>query len=356
MAGQTTEFLPKFASQPPSYLPDTTPLFSNAAFQLLASAMERTTATPFSSILQTRILTPLGMTRTALLAGASAPHPSGLPTVGEPASLALTTTPHDLSLLGSSILSSALLAPRDTRAWLSPASATSNLRNAVGRPWEIYHFGLNATDPVVDVYTKTGGIGKYSAYFGVAPDHDVGFSILASDDGESGGAAPDLNAYADVALEALLAVAALGRKQAGALLAGEYRGADDAGANSSLVLRETGDADPGLAVETFVVDGGDWRARTAALMAVGRPADLDFRLYPTNLRAKAADGGVRVRFQAVYQDKSAPVDQGTPTCVTWMDVGEDGGDVVDGFVFHLDGNGNATAITIPMLGLELQRY
>ncbi|KAL1642897.1 hypothetical protein SLS58_005138 [Diplodia intermedia] len=284
------------------------------SFQLLASAMERTTAQPFSTILQTRILHPLGMTRTALLR-ADDTHTFGTglpPAVGEPASLSLISTPHDLSLAGAAMLSSTLLPPGATRRWLSPASATSNLRNAVGRPWEIYHFGTDATDPVVDVYTKTGSIGAYSAYFGLAPDHDVGFSILAYDDGdeeEGGGAAPDLNAYADVALEALLAVAALGRKQAGALLAGEYRCADAANANSSssLVLGETGDADPGLAVESFVVDGADWRARTAALMAVERPADLDFRLYPTNLRAAAADGGLSVVLKSFRGDSEAHV-------------------------------------------------
>lgn len=287
----------------------------------------------------------LNTTTTSTFANSS----TTLPRAGEPASLSLTTTPHDLSLFGRAILSSRLLSPSDTRRWLKPHTSTSNLRNAVGAPWEIYHFSTNATAPVIDIYTKTGAIGRYAAYFGLAPTHDVGFAILAHD----AAGAPDLNAHADVALGALLAVDAVGRAQAKQELAGTYRGT----ANSSILVSETGEEDPGLAVERFVVEGVDWRARLAVLSGVADAADLDFRLYPTNLREVGEGGAVRQVFRAVFQDKSAPVDQGTPTCVTWMDVDslKWKGKALDTFVFEVGGKGNATSITVPAFGVELWR-
>lgn len=62
---------------------------------------------------------------------------------------------------------------------------------------EIYHYGSSPTDPIIDIYTKTGSIGRYSSYFGLVPSHDVGFVILAVDTHQQ---APDLNAYADITL------------------------------------------------------------------------------------------------------------------------------------------------------------
>ncbi|KAL1617410.1 hypothetical protein SLS56_010988 [Neofusicoccum ribis] len=195
----------------------------------------------------------------------------------------MVSSSRDLAKAGKAMLDSSIVSPADTRRWLKPVTSTSNLRNSVGRPWEIYHFGINATDPVVDIYTKTGSIGRYSSYFGLAPDHNVGFSILAYDeDIES----PDLNAYADVALEALLAIDQLGRAQAKSLLAGIYQVSDSA--NSSLVIRETGDSDPGLSVETLVVNGKDWRTEIAGLQAI-KPEDLDFPLLFRKMSLRTGD-------------------------------------------------------------------
>ncbi|GME56948.1 putative beta-lactamase family protein [Neofusicoccum parvum] len=294
------------------------------------------------------------MTQTSLLNNGTKIFGNGLEATssdGEPAALSMVSSSRDLAKAGKAMLDSSIVSPADTRRWLKPVTSTSNLRNSVGRPWEIYHFGMNATDPVVDIYTKTGSIGRYSSYFGLAPDHNVGFSILAYDENVE---SPDLNAYADVALEALLAIDKLGRAQAKSLLAGTYQAS--ASANSSLVIRETGDSDPGLSVETLVVNGKDWRTEIAGLQAI-KPEDLDFRLYPTNLQATAADGGMLMEFRAVFQDKSAPIDQGTPTCISWMGVNDlllDGKDL-GSFTFHLDHDGNSTAITISALGSELRR-
>ncbi|KAK5094148.1 hypothetical protein LTR70_004280 [Exophiala xenobiotica] len=70
--------------------------------------------------------------------------------------------------------------------------------------------------------------------------------------------------------------------------------------------------------------------------------------------------GEIVAFRAVFQDTAAPVDAGTPTCNTWED-GVDklvyNGLALDEFVFELEkgGDGVAIVVTIPALGLTMQR-
>jgi CubicO group peptidase (beta-lactamase class C family) len=176
-------------------------LRSDAAFELLALAVESATKKPFATTFNDHIATPIGLNHTQFLDAKSQLFGSGLSsnasTDGEQAALGLTSTISDLAKLGRSILTSTILPPAITRRWLKPFTSTSNLRNAVGRPWEIYHYGATPTDPITDVYTKSGTVGKYSSYFGLVPSYDVGFAILAVEGGEE---APDLNAYADITL------------------------------------------------------------------------------------------------------------------------------------------------------------
>lgn len=213
---------------------------------------------------------------------------------------------------------------------------TSNLRNGLGRPWEIYRAGQYANSSILDVFTKTGsGIGYYSSYFGVAPDFNVGFAILAHDTIMS----PDLNVIADIVSLALVQMQELAAQEASARFSGVYWGGNDTG--SSAVLNTTDDG-PGLMVSVLEESGVDIRAEIAAAMRLDSLDDLDFRLYPSNV----AQGSL-VQFVAVYQDKSAPVDEDTPTCITWMGVGALGQGMVDRVVFELDEAGMATGLQIP---------
>ncbi|KAK4497020.1 hypothetical protein PRZ48_011469 [Zasmidium cellare] len=342
-------FLRKLAKKAPVYLPDTTPVFSHAAFQLIAFAIEAKCRRPFATVLQERILSKLNMSSTSLLSKTSStPFGAGLSntyTLGEPASLSLLTSTHDLALFGHSLLTSSLLPAAITRRWLKPFASTSNIANAVGRPWEIYHYASKRTNPIVDVYTKSATVGRYSSYFGVSPDNEVGFSILAVN---SEGEAPDLNAYADLMLFALLQIQELGRKEAQAAYVGTYTSRGEA---SSISLNVT-EGDPGLAVTHLSINGTDWLAKTAEQSGIARTENLDFRLYPTNL----VDGQKRV-WQGVIQDKSALVDAGTPTCITWQFVGElvRDGLALDQFVIELGDNGEAIVVEWPALGLNFQR-
>jgi CubicO group peptidase (beta-lactamase class C family) len=196
-------FVSAIVQKRPVNLPDTSPLRSDAAFQLLALAVESATKKSIETTFNDKIAAPIGLQITHFLDRNSQLFGSGISNAslaGEKAALGLISTISDLSELGRSILTSAIL-PRDTtRRWLKPFASTSNLRTAVGRPWEIYHYSTAPTDAITDVYTKSGTVGKYSSYFGLVPSYDVGFAILAV---ESGSEAPDLNAYADITLGGL---------------------------------------------------------------------------------------------------------------------------------------------------------
>lgn len=62
------EFFTNFIHRAPVFLPATTPIFSNAAFQILGYILEAITDKPFSSMLENDILGPLNMTDSSLLA------------------------------------------------------------------------------------------------------------------------------------------------------------------------------------------------------------------------------------------------------------------------------------------------
>lgn len=193
-------FLSALIEKLPVNLPDTTPIRSDAAFQLLALAVESVTKQPFSQTFKDRVSKPLCLKSTNFLESKPPVFGGGLSNTsreGEPAGLGLVSTISDLATLGHAMLTSEILPAVITRRWMKPFTSTSNLRNSVGRPWEVYHYGTLPTDPVVDIYTKTGTVGSYSSYFGLVPSHDVGFAILAVDQGPE---APDLNAYADITI------------------------------------------------------------------------------------------------------------------------------------------------------------
>ncbi|KAK8083968.1 hypothetical protein PG996_002749 [Apiospora saccharicola] len=94
---------------------------------------------------------------------------------------------------------------------------------------------------------------------------------------------------------------------------------------------------PALEVQVLRVNGVDVRAEAARQMGLGSTADVDFRLYPSNVR----EGALKHQFVAVFQDRSAPVDMGTPTCITWQEVGSLAG-VTYCFAFELADDGTAT--------------
>ncbi|KAJ3938704.1 uncharacterized protein N0V96_011436 [Colletotrichum fioriniae] len=331
------EFIDNFGSQPPLFLPDTTPIISNAAFQLLALALEANKLegsgnTTFDSILATGVFGPLNMMNSGLLSSLQDAKVSAL---------SMISTTSDLARAGHAMLSSRLVSPATTRRWLQPVADTSNLRNSVGRPWEIYHAGQYANSSVLDVFTKTGLIGHYASYFGLAPDFNAGFTILAHDTEAARG--PDLNVYADIVSLAIVQLQRLAATEATARYVGTFGGSEGVAAFN------TSRDGPGLLVTTLEAGEINLRAQIAESAGI-KLEDLDFRLYPSNVGTKTQH-----QFVAVFQDKSAPVDMGTPTCITWQDVDSLGSSVDVRVVFTIDAFGKAINVTLNGGSLSLGR-
>lgn len=249
--------------------------------------------------------------------------------------LSLLSTTRDLARAGRAMLKSELIPASATRRWLQPFADTSNLRNGVGRPWEIYHAGQYANSTVLDVFTKNGYTGAYASYFGLSPDLGAGFAILSHD---TSGTAADLNAYADIVSLVLLELEALAASEAAAYFSGNYTG--QSGSGDIAVIQSPGD-DYGFVVTDLIVDGIDLRNETALAAGIALE-NLDFRIYPSN-----AIQGTKSLFVAVFQDKTAPVDADTPTCITWQDVGSLGPGIADKFVFDTnEASGLAESLSV----------
>ncbi|KAK8043754.1 beta-lactamase/transpeptidase-like protein [Apiospora phragmitis] len=346
-------FAKKLTVDPFVFQPDTTPMVSYTAFQLLAFALGRRSGVDgYSIVLKDAILDPLNMTSSGLLnpdmKDIFASMDLSMTQQGEPAALSLTSTITDLARAGNAMLNSRLLPPAATRRWLRHSVDSSNLRNGVGRPWEIYRSGRSAIAPILDARAKSGSMGAhYASYFGLVPDFGVGFAILAHDGGNDRNPL-DLNVYADVVSEVLGRLQSMGAAETAARYTGTYRG----GSNdySVAVLNVTSDG-PGLAVQELRVDGVDMRADTARQLGISSVADLDFRLYPTNVHE--VDSHTH-QFVAVFQDRSAPVDAGTPTCITWQEAGAAAG-VEYRFVFNLTEDGMAGEFGSSSGGFSLER-
>ncbi|OQE36122.1 hypothetical protein PENCOP_c012G02548 [Penicillium coprophilum] len=339
-----------------------TPSYSNMAFQLLGYIVEKRTGKPFSKVLQHDIFDVLGMTETSIFAPGKTT--AGIIPVsqkasgwlarhaGDKASKSLFSSIKDLARAGQAILNSTLLDRSQTHRWFKPASHTSNPANSIGSPWVIYSAGSYPNTSMVDIYTVLSNEGKdeslYSSYLGLVPDFGVGFAILSADTE----APADLNAHADIIGDVVLgALMKTAIKQAAENFGGAYKALK---INSSITVEY--DSLPGLYIQEFVSNSTDFRATLAGIMGITKPADLSIRLYPTQL-VQGSGSGSQQAFRAVFQDMTELADNGTPTCVSWLDLDrlQYGGRGLDEFIFSLDQSGQAVSVEIPALRISLEK-
>jgi hypothetical protein len=255
----------------------------------------------------------------------------------------------DMSRAGIAMLNSTLIPSAMTRRWLKPISHTSNLVNDAGRPWIIYKSteDQSTINPVIDIYTSYGSVGLYSSYFGLVPDYNVGFVILAVDELS----APDLNVHVDIVADMLLpGLEKAAMSQAGSIYSGEYRSNQTA---ASLII-EKPDGMPGLSLSNFTMGSTDVREELAKAAGIS-PSALSIRLYPTDATERSTSGETKIAFRAVFQDENAAIDAGTPTCITWLSVDalNYNGKPLDLFLFNLsDGK---TSVEFPAFDLDMTK-
>lgn len=225
---------------------------------------------------------------------------------------------------------------------MKPHTRTADPSYLVGAPWEIYI----VNDPrAIDLYTKSGDLGGYSAMMGLSPDHDVGFVILAA--GEK--TTQTVYALADlIAQEIIPGLEAAAKEDARDRFAGTYT-------LGGSVLTLTTDDGPGLKIKKWNNKGKDILETLATLQPAEIEGELDVRLYPTGLKSPG-----KVSFRGIVSG-AAPTGPAngpfTRTCKSWMSVdGQVYGSVgLDEFVFDMLDNGGAVRVSPRALRVSLAR-
>jgi len=327
-------YLNSILSTHPVYAPYHQPIYSDMAYSLLAFALENITGTPFSTIFENALVEPLNLSSTSYnapkdLSNSIIPINDTYATFTPSLSYlqpggGLYSSLNDVSAIGRSILSSTLLTPHSRDQWLKPAQFLADGFSAVGAPWEIYQaLGTNKT---TWMYTKSGDLGKYSAYLVLLPDYDAGFTILAA--GES--ASSVSRVLADVAATVFVPAFEIAAKtEATQNLVGEYMGSfpnKNGGGNDTFEIALEVDDGPGLNMVNYTVNGVDMRDAFAQLYKVER-SELQMRLYPNELTSPGPEDTQLQGFRMIrYRPSSvAKAPHGavfsSSRCQEWYNVG-----------------------------------
>lgn len=258
-----------------------------------------------------------------------------------------------------------------TRQWLKPQSATSSVRNLVGRPWEIQRTeNLVPENPhTVDIYAKSGGASGYIAQLSVVDQYGVGFVILTA------GPRGDATAWIlnDAVISSLIpAVDKETREQAR-----KYTGKFSAPSNSSRATPDNGssvalslsiDNGTGVKIDSLTRNGTDILTGIQKLWGEMIPQtgilNDDFRIYPTDIvhDVKGEENIVledwRINFDIVPSDNAVMSDlpgQGklsSHICASWQTAAwlYYGGESLDRIVFKVDRRaGRVIGVDVPFL-------
>ncbi|KFZ01464.1 hypothetical protein V501_09984 [Pseudogymnoascus sp. VKM F-4519 (FW-2642)] len=173
------------------------------------------------------------------------------------------------------------------------------------------------------MYTKGGDVGAYSTNIILLPDFGIGITYLSAGD--------DTLAVKDVINDIVVAIGVpafekAAKEEAANIYAGTYQ---RAGSNDTLVIAV--DANPGLLVTQFLINGTD---AAKGFLAAGD----QIRLTPSGLVSK---GGARVGLRSVLTRKPIPEGAFVRNCVDWFSVGGTpiGGVSMDEFVAKVNGDG-----------------
>ncbi|KAJ5375432.1 hypothetical protein N7517_007438 [Penicillium concentricum] len=345
------QFFKGLVQSRPIFPTSSTPVYSNAAFQILGYALEAMTSKDFQNVLAYDLLKPLNLSRTFYntpdISLGVVPSSGGqqfwdFAMGDESPAGGIYSSAKDMATFGRAILNSTLVPPAITRRWMKPAAHTASLGYDVGAPWEILSVGKQRP---IDLYTKSGDIGVYSSGLALSVDHGVGFTILSAGN----------NSHSSVALASDLISAILipaleqsAKNQAHERFAGTYSLGTS---NSSITI--TTDNGPGLVVTNWINNSSNMFHAFMALNGMSDPSQLSIRLYPTGLESPG-----RISFRAVVPPAlPSGIGPFTSSCFTWVTVDSHvyGNVGIDEFVFNLDQNGNVESISPRALHTTLQK-
>ncbi|KAI0475625.1 beta-lactamase/transpeptidase-like protein [Xylariaceae sp. FL0804] len=411
-----TAFFEDYPTQHPVVSPFLTPVYSNAAYQILSYALENITNTSMPDLFNRALVAPLGLRAThytvpASTAGGFVPY--GNTTASwwaadlrdETVAGGYFSSVRDANVVARAVLAFELLPPALTRRWMAPVAFTSDADFLVGAPWEILRAPTTSTSslssssssspssssssdttttaaagagPLQYMYTKSGDLGQYAGQTVLLPELDAGFTVLAAGDAATATARVVADLVATAAVPALRAAA---RAEARAAYAGRYA---DRASNSSLAVSvDENGSGYGLRVTSYTAAGADVLALLAQLKGVNASNGeaLEVHLYPTGLTSSVSTrsgngtgnsttaGGATARtvaWRAVFEVLPAAYDAGafSANCATWgaVDSYTYGGVGLDEFLFTVvdddsaaAGGSRAVDVSPRVLGLELAR-
>ncbi|OTA56263.1 beta-lactamase/transpeptidase-like protein [Hypoxylon sp. EC38] len=357
-----TQFFEGVKKLPPSFSSYVTPAYSDIGYTLLGYALEEITGKSFSSMVQSRIIKPLGLKRTyyttprdslGIIPGDRIQTNWAFDMHNESPTGNMYASSSDLSRFGQAILRSTLLPPAVTRRWLKPVTFSSDPRSGVGMPWGVRQLPIPSTSSnspyqFATTFNKAGSIGHYSSMLAVIPDFNIGFSILAAGDVPSDLPMNIADALSNTYLPTLVNTA---RIQANQVYSGTYKNSNSAVNSSLSVVVDT--QTPGLSLSSWISNGTNLMWYSVVLSQNVSEAYWDkirpsVRLYPTGLWDATSDGGKRVAFKAIFEDLSLPnvSNPFTTDCSTWVSVSAVmyGSRPLDQFIFNINAAGNVTSV------------
>lgn len=240
---------------------------------------------------------------------------------------------------------------------MKPTSHTANPYFSIGLVWEITRFDIpissndSSVMRTVDLYTKTGNMGHYTAVVVLDPEHDFGFTILlAGSDGPN-----QLAILSElVAKTWVAAFAEAAREEAAKNLVGTYRVSGQS-LNTSIAISLSPNAG-GLIVSSYTSNSTNMIAALSSIVQsnLTKEQKLSISLYRTGLRS-AEQVAFRAIFEALPQEKIA--DRFSQNCASWGKVETRiyGNIGLDDFVFEIGKDGKATAVSPRALRRKLTR-
>jgi hypothetical protein len=237
---------------------------------------------------------------------------------------------------------------------MKPLSRTANPSLSVGMPWEIGTFTDSSTSQIIDLYTKSGNLGVYSALLVLLPDYNVGFTVMTA----GANNLVVVEAIAEMLSNTFVpAVIDAAREEANVNYAGTYTNSDTS-VNSSLTLT-TKTSQLGLSITSWISNGTDMLAVSADLVLSTPGSDIMITLYPTGLKTLCSNGESRLAFRAIFEDPRVknPGRIFTNTCQSWIFMEQIvyGRLSLDEFVFTVDEDGKAKSVVPSALRAELTK-
>ncbi|KAI1877901.1 uncharacterized protein JN550_000083 [Neoarthrinium moseri] len=283
------QFFQGMLSSYPVAAPESRPVYSNIAFNLIVYAIQEQTGQNYTELLRDFVTTPLGLSNTMVSPGDDSK--AVIPPVdnswgsdyGDNApGGGLVSSLSDLSIFIRGILDHSILeSETEVLQWLKPSSSTGSPSSLVGMPWEIYRTQeLTPAHPhTIDIYAKAGSAYGYQSHMAVIDEYGVAVVVLTAGSAK----ATDI-IYGTVLSTLIPAIDEIARSQA-AQYTGSFVSVADGGVNATLVQDDDSLVLAGLRRNGTDVLEGLFEINRVAIGGFLNVEPSRARLYPVGVEA-----------------------------------------------------------------------